>query len=136
MQGVLVRRKYALTPGQLFRVCWEREKVLVSRNLFLYGFRCGTFLLSWTSTAQRCDTLSAHFLSCTARLSGGHCRALLRSQTCDLPCCRFIVTMFMAFVTATLFLRTDLHPDSVTSGRPALTFLKSTAPDTHSFRLG
>lgn len=44
MQGVLVRRKYALTPGQLFRVCWEREKVLVSRNLFLYGFRCGSCL--------------------------------------------------------------------------------------------
>ena len=28
---------------------------------------------------------------------------------------RFFVTMFMACVTATLFLRTNLHPDSVTS---------------------
>ena len=70
MQGVLVRRKYALTPGQLFRVCWEREKVLVSRNLFLYGFRCGTFLLSQTPTAQRCDALSAHSLLCAAEVSG------------------------------------------------------------------
>ena len=51
MQGVLVRRKYALTPGQLFRVCWEREKVLVSRNLFLYGFRCGSYPFSHIPTA-------------------------------------------------------------------------------------
>ena len=28
---------------------------------------------------------------------------------------RFCVTMFMAFVTATLFLRTNLHPDSISS---------------------
>ena len=111
-----MRRKYALTPGQLFRVCWEREKVLVSRNLFLYGFRCGSFLLSQMPTAQCCDILPAHFLWCMAGLPGGHLRSLLRSKTSGLPCCRFVVTMFMAFVTATLFLRTNLHPDSVTSG--------------------
>ncbi len=29
---------------------------------------------------------------------------------------RFFVTMLMALVTATLFLRTNLHPDSVESG--------------------
>lgn len=29
---------------------------------------------------------------------------------------RFFVTIFMAFVTATLFLRTNLHPDSVEQG--------------------
>lgn len=33
-----------------------------------------------------------------------------------LSSCRFFVTMLMAFVTATLFLRTNLHPDSVESG--------------------
>lgn len=30
--------------------------------------------------------------------------------------CRFFVTILMAIVTATLFLRTNLHPDSVESG--------------------
>ena len=31
--------RYALTPRQLFFACWKRENVLVSRNLFQYGFR-------------------------------------------------------------------------------------------------
>ena len=31
--------RYALTPSQLFYACWKRENVLVSRNLFQYGFR-------------------------------------------------------------------------------------------------
>jgi hypothetical protein len=31
--------RYALTPKQLFFACWKRENVLVSRNLFQYGFR-------------------------------------------------------------------------------------------------
>ncbi|KAK9916362.1 hypothetical protein WJX75_001804 [Coccomyxa subellipsoidea] len=65
--GVLVRKRYALSGWELFKACWRRELILVSRNLFLYGFR-------------------------------------------------FFVTMLMAFVTATLFLRTNLHPDSVESG--------------------
>lgn len=44
------------------------------------------------------------------------CSALLRIPGIAADC-RFVVTMFMAFVTATLFLRTNLHPDSVTSGQ-------------------
>jgi len=31
--------RYALTPQQLFFACWRRENVLVSRNMFQYGFR-------------------------------------------------------------------------------------------------
>ncbi len=31
--------RYALSPTQLFWACWSRENVLVSRNLFQYGFR-------------------------------------------------------------------------------------------------
>ena len=31
--------RYALTPGQLFGACWRRENLLVSRNMFQYGFR-------------------------------------------------------------------------------------------------
>ena len=31
--------RYALSPTQLFWACWKRENVLVSRNLFQYGFR-------------------------------------------------------------------------------------------------
>ncbi|BDA40539.1 Pleiotropic drug resistance protein 1 [Coccomyxa sp. Obi] len=65
--GVLVRKRYALSSWELFKACWRRELILVSRNAFLYGFR-------------------------------------------------FFVTMLMAIVTATLFLRTNLHPDSVESG--------------------
>jgi len=30
---------YALTPRQLFFACWRRENLLVSRNMFQYGFR-------------------------------------------------------------------------------------------------
>ena len=31
--------KYALSNMQLFWACWDREKTLVKRNAFLYGFR-------------------------------------------------------------------------------------------------
>ena len=40
------------------------------------------------------------------------------TAACDTGgCCRFFVTMIMACVVATLFLRTNLHPDSVTAGK-------------------
>ncbi|KAK9836331.1 hypothetical protein WJX81_006307 [Elliptochloris bilobata] len=67
-EEVLARSKFALSPWQLFSACMERDLVLLSRNLFLYGFRFGC-------------------------------------------------TMFMAFVTATLFLRTNLHPTSIEDGQ-------------------
>ena len=31
--------RYALTSRQLFFACWRRENLLVSRNMFQYGFR-------------------------------------------------------------------------------------------------
>ena len=35
----LVKSKYALGAWNMFKACWAREVLLVSRNLFLYGFR-------------------------------------------------------------------------------------------------
>ena len=33
------QHRYALTARQLFFACWRRENLLVSRNMFQYGFR-------------------------------------------------------------------------------------------------
>ena len=33
------QHRYALTARQLFYACWQRENLLVSRNMFQYGFR-------------------------------------------------------------------------------------------------
>lgn len=37
--AALVKQKFALRPWQMFMACWDRELLLVYRNLFLYGFR-------------------------------------------------------------------------------------------------
>ncbi|MCO5582935.1 hypothetical protein L7F22_036838 [Adiantum nelumboides] len=65
--AALVRKSYALPKWELFKACFEREALLISRNRFLYTFR-----------------------------------------TCQVA--------FVAFITATLFLRTRLSPTDETNG--------------------
>lgn len=76
----------------------------MQRNLFLYGFRCG--LPSGAAFAAGLLHRQMSCRSCVGKIA----YLIVRRRAC-----RFFVTMFMAVVTATLFLRTNLHPDSVTS---------------------
>jgi hypothetical protein len=163
LQGILVRRKYALTPRELFQACWEvstwrctmwllhnkcmpgsagcqvlvvcgvcdvmeglkgfraclqRELILVSRNLFLYGFRYSlpTFF-PMLFLGHVCPLLALYnaYLRSFFLRSLNQIRLLRCPQSWNLRR-RFFVTMLMAVVTATLFLRTNLHPDSVEAG--------------------
>lgn len=34
-----MKSKYALSNWEMYKACWDRELLLVKRNLFLYGFR-------------------------------------------------------------------------------------------------
>ncbi|KAK9794008.1 hypothetical protein WJX73_008792 [Symbiochloris irregularis] len=38
-EAALVKTRYALNNWEMFKACWDREILLVQRNLFLYGFR-------------------------------------------------------------------------------------------------
>ena len=85
----------------------QRENTLVKRNLFVYGASC-------------CSSQSAFHLTRRIQISPlQRLHVVCYAKRCIHNICtgfRFFVTNVMALVTATVFLRTNLKPDSVASG--------------------
>ena len=47
----MVKSKYALSGWEMYLACWDRELLLVKRNIFLYGFRTFQTVLLAVATA-------------------------------------------------------------------------------------